>query len=226
MKKVIVLDTEGISGKRPYNIGYLIGDLHGNIYVKRSFACMPCIWENLESAIRFAQENVREMTHKNIQEIFENPDNKYTWANIDEIREIFISDIISHGITEIWAYNCNFDKNGLKRLFGYDFFDRYKVNWLDIWSAIVMTKCLSKKFVKFCKANNLVTENGNCKTSAEAVTAYLENDPNFTEEHTALSDCLLEYKLLIIAKKTKKKIDGKVCQPWRLVKNFCEVNGL
>ena len=66
-KNVCVLDVEGMSGKRPYNIGYIIGDLHGNIKIRRSFALMPFIMENLSTAIKSAQETAREMTHRNIQ---------------------------------------------------------------------------------------------------------------------------------------------------------------
>jgi hypothetical protein len=114
----------------------------------------------------------------------------------------------------------------MNRLFDDDTMTKINCDWLDIWSAIVMTKCLSKKYVKFCKENGFMTEKGNCKTSAEVVYAYLTNNTNFVEEHTGLSDAKIEYDILIMAKKTKKKIDGTVANPWKLVKNFCEINGL
>ena len=98
------------------------------------------------------------------------------------------------------------------------------ISWLDIWSAIVMTKCCCKKYVKFCKKNGFMTEKGNCKTSAEVVWGYLTNNPNFEEEHTGLADCEIEYKILLTAKSTKKKIDGTIRNPWKLVQQFCEQN--
>ena len=36
MKKFIVLDIEGMSNCRPYNVGYIVGDKKGNIYLDTS----------------------------------------------------------------------------------------------------------------------------------------------------------------------------------------------
>lgn len=224
-KKIIVLDVEGMSGKRPYDVGYIVADFKGNILEERSFACLPCVWENLSNSMKTALKNVKEMTHRNIKEILESPD-KYNWSTIEQIRTTLIDDILKYKVKEIWAYNCSFDKSMMSRLFDDDTLTKINCEWLDIWSAIVMTKCVTKKYVDFCKANKFMTDRGNCKTSAEVVYAYLTNNINFVEEHTGLSDAKIEYDILMIAKKTKKKIDGTVSNPWKLVKNFCEINGL
>lgn len=224
-KNVIVLDVEGMSGKRPYDVGYIIADFKGNIYAERSFACLPCVWENLATTMKTSQETAKQMTHRNIREILETPD-KYNWVTIADVRNSLIADIVEYNVKEIWAYNCSFDKGAMTRLFADDTLDKLGIVWLDIWSAIVMTKCLTKKYVRFCKSNGFVTEKGNCKTSAEVVFAYLTNNTSFEEEHTGLSDCKIEYRILLSAKATKKKIDGTLVHPWRLVQKFCEVNGL
>ena len=221
-KKIIVLDVEGMSGKRPYDIGYIVADLKGNIFIERSFACMPAIMENLSGAIRTAEKYVRDMTHKNISEILQTP-SKYKWSMDNDIKQTLVNDIIENKVSEIWAYNCNFDKSMITKLCG-DL--GVNVIWLDIWSAIVMTKCLTKKYVKFCRENGFITEKGNCKTSAEVVYRYLFDEVGFEEEHTGLSDTKIEYKILLTAKKTKKKIDGTLKQPWKIVKKFCESNDL
>lgn len=218
-KNIIVLDVEGMSGKRPYNIGFLVADLKGHIYEEYSFAIMPAIWENLETAIKTVQIAPKEMTHKNIQEILQN-NKKYQWATIEDFITKINEVIAKYNIKEIWAYNCIFDKTAVSKLCNLN------VVWLDIWSAIVMTKCLTRKYVKFCRKHGFITEKGNCKTSAEVVYAYLTNDEDFEEEHTGLSDCHIEYEILLTAKKTKKKIDGTLTQPWKLVKQFCEMNEL
>lgn len=224
-KNFIVLDTEGMSGGRPYNIGYIVANSDGKIIAQRSFACLPCVMENLNNSLKSSQKEVTKMTHKNIEEILCNP-HKYQWCTISNVKDALISDITEYDISEIWAYNVTFDKGEINRLFNDDIMHELSIEWLDIWSAVVMTKCLTKKFVKFCKKNNFLTEKGNCKTSAEVVYAYMTKNIDFKEEHTALEDCKIELELLLWAKKTKKKIDGTVKNPWRLVKNFCEVNGL
>lgn len=218
-KNIIVLDVEGMSGKRPYNIGFLVADFKGHIYEEYSFAIMSAIWENLETAIKTVQIVPKEMTHKNIQEILQN-NVKYQWATIEDFVTKINEVIAKYNVKEIWAYNCNFDKMAVSKLCDLN------IVWLDIWSAIVMTKCLTKKYVKFCRKHGFITEKGNCKTSAEVVYAYLTNDEDFEEEHTGLSDCHIEYEILLTAKKTKKKIDGTLTQPWKLVKQFCEMNEL
>ena len=224
-KNIIVLDVEGMSGKRPYDVGYIIADFKGNVYEERSFACMPCIWENLATSMKTALETVKEMTHRNIREILESPQ-KYNWSTIEQIRESFIADVMKYHVSEIWAYNCSFDKGMMSRLFDDDTLAKVNCEWLDIWSAIVLTKCCTKKYVKFCRENDFLTEKGNCKTSAEVVYAYLTKNIDFSEEHTGLSDCKIEYEILLYAKQSKKKLDGTIANPWKLVKNFCEERGL
>lgn len=228
MKKIIVLDVEGMSGKRPYDIGFIVCDKHGNIYETFSLACMPCIWENLSTTFCTAQEKAREMTHRNIKEILETP-TKYQWLTVDEVLKNLNNAIARHNVSEIWAYNCTFDKSMIAKLIG-DKASEYpnicQIKWCDIWSAIVMTKCLTRKFVKYCKSNNFVTDKGNIKTSAEVVYGYLTKDKGFEEEHTGLSDCHIELKILLSAVKTKKKIISDIRQPWKLVRDFCEREGL
>ena len=64
-------------------------------------------------------------------------------------------------------------------------------------------------------------------TKAEIVYKYLFNDLTFEEEHTGLSDCKIEYKILLKAIHSGKKIDRKEkCPAWRIFKTFCEMEGI
>ena len=66
-KPFVVLDVEGnVLLVRPYNIGYIIADRYGNKFLEKSFAVLPCIWENLQNCMQ-----AKEMTHNNIQEILQ-----------------------------------------------------------------------------------------------------------------------------------------------------------
>ena len=209
-KPFVVLDVEGMSTCRPYNIGYIIGDKFGNIFLKRSFAILPCIWENLQNCLQ-----AKEMTHKNIQEILGDIENstarKYIYNSIEEVKKLILSDFIKYKVNEVWAYNAAFDKNSIKRLFGNDWnmIDNL-VTFYDIIPAIVHTRLLKKKYVKWCNENGFITAKGNVMTKAEIVYKYLFNDLTFEEEHTGLSDCKIEYKILLKAIHSGKKIDRKV----------------
>lgn len=226
-KKIIVLDVEGMSGKKPYDIGFLIADKKGNVIETFSFACMPAIWENLSVTFVTSQEKVKVMTHRNIEEILRSPE-KYKWSTIEEILLTLNNAIARYDVSEIWAYNCTFDKTAIDKLISNinDYPFLAKVKWCDIWTAIVMTRCLTKKYINFCRKNAFVTEKGNIKTSAEVVYAYLTKDKYFEEEHTGLSDCKIEYLILLTAYKSKKRMSGEVRQPWKLVKDFVEREGL
>ena len=70
-KRIMILDVEGLSTCRPYNIGWIIGDKHGNIYSEESMAILPCIWENLKNCL-----HAKEMTHKNVEEILSDIENE------------------------------------------------------------------------------------------------------------------------------------------------------
>lgn len=206
-KPFIVLDVEGMSTCRPYNIGYLVCDKYGNIFLERSFAILPCVWENLQNCLQ-----AKEMTHKNIQEILGDIENstsrKYIYNSIEDVKKLILSDCIKYNVKEIWAYNCAFDKGSLKRLFDKDWemLDNL-VTFYDIIPAIVHTVLLNKKYVKWCNENGFITKKGNVMTKAEIVYKYLTGNKNFIEEHTGLSDCKIEYSILLTAINSGKKID-------------------
>lgn len=215
IKYFMVLDVEGMSTCKPYNVGYIIGDKHGNIVMERSFALPECIWQNLQNCF-----HAEEMTHKNVEEIladFGSGDKrKYDYVSNAEFKRIFEQDIKSFNIKTIWAYNVNFDKGALARL--YEIIPLPDVEFADIWSAVTYSRCMTKKYVNFCIKNGFVTEKGNIKTSAEVVYAYYTKNILFEEEHTGLADCHIEYKLLLWAYATNKKLVKKhPRQIWRVM---------
>lgn len=224
-KKIMILDVEGLSTCRPYNIGWIIGDKHGNIYESESMAILPCIWENLKNCLQ-----AKEMTHKNVEEILNDIENetdkrKYIYNSAAEAKKKILDTIIRNKVKEIWAYNCPFDKSSLKRLFDKDWeMLNNLVTFYDIVPAILHTKLLTKKYIKFCNEHRYITPKGNVMTKAEIVYKYLTNNLIFEEEHTGLSDCKIEYQILLAAFKTKKKINKDSKPVWRILKKFCEAN--
>lgn len=214
-KMRMILDVEGMSGKRPYNIGYLIGDGKGNIYHENSIALPQTIWENLANCA-----HAREMTHKNIEEILADfgaeDERKYNYLSITDFIETFLEALRRFKVKEIWAYNCSFDKSEITNLFGD--IPMPDVEWCDIWSAVTYSRCMTQKYIDFCLENGFVTEKGNIKTSAEVVYAYMTKNPTFCEEHTGLADCYIEYELFQWAKSSKQKMVKKHPTPiWKVM---------
>lgn len=229
-EKFIVLDVEGMSGVCPYNVGYIVADRYGTIYKERSFALPENIAINICECNRVQQ--AIEMTARNAQEILMDFKNsyfkrKYRAVSNDDFKKKLIKDIEKHKVKKIYAYNMSFDKKGLCMLFDNDFNTVFKnMEFVDIIPIILHTKLLTKKYCNFCIANGFITEKGNIMTKAEIVYRYLFDDLTFEEEHTGLADSRIEYKILLKAFQTHKKINYKPCQAWYELKKFCKTNNI
>lgn len=227
MEKFIVLDVEGLSTCRPYNIGYIVGDKSGKIHEKHSYALPETLWENFCGTMNL--EAVTPMMCKNIQEIladYGKEKRKYQYISIVDFQKEFENTIKRNKIKRLFAYNVSFDKSSLKRLFGEEIFSKIDLQYCDILSTILYTKLLRKKYVNYCIHNGYITEKKNVQTKAEIVYRYLTKKHDFIEEHTGLADVLIEFEILLTAFKTKKKMVTSPCCGWRELKNFCTINNI
>lgn len=226
-KKFMVLDVEGNSAVKPYNVGYVIADNDGKIYVKRSIALPDCIWENLANAIRYGI--CADMHKKNVEEIlsdFNKPKRKrkYLAIGITQFWEMFSHDVTKYKVKELFAYNVTFDNSALYRLFG-ERFNELDLQPKDIISGLLDTRLKNQRYLDFCCENGYITEKGNFQYKAEYTYQFYTGDTNFIEEHTALSDVLIELELLLWAKRAHKKIDWNVRQAWQELSNYAESIG-
>lgn len=233
MKKFMVLDVEGYSTCRPYDVGFRVVDKSGKVYEEYSVAFMPAIFENLCEMCRHhnndGMRSANEMAHKNIQEILSDKDGKYKKCySADNFFYCFMAILTKYSIKRIWAYNCTFDKGAIYRLFGEERFNIISnlVTWCDIIPAITYTYLLSADYVEFCKSNNFITEKGNIRTKAEVVYRYLTGDINFIEAHTGLEDTKIETFILLTAMGKTKNPHYTPIQAWKVIKEFCECEGI
>jgi hypothetical protein len=77
--------------------------------------------------------------------------------------------------------------------------------FIDLWLMALETICCKKSYQVFCAESGRYNKKGNCKTNAESVFAYLINEPNYCEEHTALEDSKIELEIFIACIKSHKK---------------------
>ena len=197
-EKIIVLDTEttnSLDDPICYDIGFIVCDFEGNIYSKHSFvnADVFCNNELMESAFfkdkiptywEQIKEGERTLTSfKNI---------KWTLRHIMKENEI----------TKVFAYNCRFDYISLVTTERYLTKSKYRyvlpygTEFHDILALSRYILKDDKTYADFCIKNNYLTTYGKNRHTAEIVAQYLF-DKNFTEEHTALADCEIEYKILL-----------------------------
>lgn len=227
-KKFMVLDVEGQATCQPYDIGYIIGDKEGNVKRRRSFALLEFMPINAEHSKKI--EVCKLMTSVNHEAILLDK-NQIKWKKVtrEQFIKIFFQDIEDFDIGEIWAANVKFDKGSLSRLLTneeYGFLCK-KVEFMDILEAITQTRLLTQKYLKFCKENKFLTDKGNFQYKVEVVYRYLTNNVNFVEEHTGLSDVMVEYDILRVAMKSGKKYREKLQSPiWKILKDFAIEKGV
>lgn len=231
MRKFIVLDVEGYSTCRPYDVGFKVTDKSGKTWEEWSCAIMPSILENLDYKYRHTQcsdlADANRMATCNIEEIMNDNSGKY--VKIFSVEKFFnglLSIISKYQIKRIWAYNCTFDKKALERLFGEEKFSILTnlVEFCDIIPAILYSKLLCKDYVQFCKKNGFITDKGNVQTKAEVVWKYLSGNLDFSEAHTGLEDVQIETKILLEALNETKSPKRKPCQAWKILREFCLEN--
>lgn len=197
-EKIIVLDTEttnSLDDPICYDIGFIVADFEGHIYSKHSFvnADVFCNKELMESA-HFKEKipTYWEQIKKGERTLTSFKNIKWTLRHIMKENEI----------TKVFAYNCRFDyistattERYLTKS-KYRYFFPYGTEFHDILALSRYTLKCESEYRKFCEVNNYLTQRNANRYTAEIVAQYLF-DKNFTEEHTALADCEIEYKILM-----------------------------
>lgn len=86
----------------------------------------------------------------------------------------------------------------------------------------VQTLTKIKKYSTFCFENGLKSSTGkSVATNAESFYAYLTNNANYKEEHTAMEDSKIEMAIFLACLKTHKKFTKNVhCFDCRENKTF------
>ena len=211
-KFYMVLDTETVADARiPYDIAWVTIDRKGN----------TCAEFNQLTAEVLQGETTRYLVKKDSFSKRKAPfyleDAPAPIMPFEHIRD-YTRSILDHnkGNIAVVAYNAAFDVKVLNDysnvLCGEKFFDDDVEIW-DLWNMALNTVCDSSNYVRWCIDNGFITEKGNISCSAEAVYSYLFNEPNFVEDHTALSDCRIEAKILTEVFKRKKKLCTEYCNP-------------
>lgn len=104
------------------------------------------------------------------------------------------------------AYNISFDKSALEkthfRTFGREFEEIENIQLLDIYNLACNTMLNTDEYRAYCEEhetgdNRFISEKGNYKTGAEACYAYLTQNGDHIESHTALNDVKEETEILL-----------------------------
>lgn len=190
-------ETSGV-----YDLGYIVVDNEEIVY-ERSFVITDVFYKtNLMESAYYADKLPQYYNGLKTGE----------WEPVSFLTawRTFKADVSEYNVKDVWAYNCLFDVKALNstlKTLSNDYahyFLPFKTNLRDVWdyaSNITGTT----KYLRFCEEQGLFTNNGNPKTSAEAVYRFITGKHDFEECHTALKDAKIEYEILKAAKKKHKK---------------------
>ena len=190
----VIFDTETVSLNHPfcYNIGYTIVNLEERkILCSRDFVCEQ-VWHNIPlfSTAYYADKRpiyISAMKGKTCK-----------MNKIGFITQKMIKDFDAFNVEKAFAYNAPFDEGVFN--FNCEYFkianpfDNIPI--IDIVPYVHKTIAFNKDYQAFCEQYKLFTESGNYSTTAESVYKFITNNPDFNEDHTALSDSLIEKDIL------------------------------
>lgn len=220
---ILILDTETTGDfAQPFvhDLGYCIIDKDFNILTQKRFLtkqARACKW-----ALNYS-EFYRSKASLYDSEIENGTVEIKAWNDI--VKELY-NDIKTYKVGCLSAYNLAFDFRALNFTehflnndsnFIADLFDKKRL--LCIWNLACETILQDKEYKEFCKSNGYITQAGNYLTNAETTYKYITNKLNFKEDHTALSDVLIEKEILEhIIKQEKGKVEyGLAYNCWKKV---------
>lgn len=205
MEKILIIDTEttnSLDDALVYDIGFIVADYNGSIYEKHSFVVADIFCDKeLMSSAYFAEKIPTYW--KEIKE------GSRTLTSFNNVKWTLRHIMKENNITKVYAYNCRFDYLALATTqrwltkSKWRYFFPFGTEFHDILAlSRHCLKCVDT-YREFCKANNYLTQNKANRYTAEIVARYFFNN-QFVEEHTALADCEIEYKILLAC----EKLDG------------------
>lgn len=220
---ICVFDTETTSLQKPfcYNIGYIIADVEDadcQILVKKNFV-VEQVWHNpmLFSTAYYAEKRplyVSEMRAR-----------RAVLEKFGYITQEMCRDFKRYQVERAFAFNSGFDD----RVFTFNCdwfrcinpFDTVPIS--DI-RGFVHEFIVGQKYFEFCDTYGKYTDSANYSTTAETVYEFITDNPDFTEEHTALADSEIELQILIEAIKAGADLNGdylaKRSIPRRVLRDF------
>ena len=195
------LDTETFGGaskpKGIYHLGGIIHNRKGEILGSFNYLIME----------HYGEIKKDDYAKKNFHLYQQYVENGITTAVTTEQQAVeAVNDLFNYfNVNYVMAFNSGFDftKTLCKQLLeGREF--------IDIWLMALQTICQLKKYSKYCADNNFITNKQKAKTSAEVVYAYLTNNAEYIEEHTAFEDSKIELEIFLACLKSHKKFTKNI----------------
>ena len=209
-EKILIVDTEttnSLDDALVYDLGYIVADYHGNIYHRGSFVIADVFLDKELMSVAYFVEKIPQYW-KEIKQ------GTRTLTSFRNAKWILRHVMVEYGITKVYAYNCRFDYMSLATTQRYitsskwRWFFPYGTEFHDIL-ALSRHTLKSEDYKQFCRDNNYLTKRNSARYTAEIVAQFLF-DRDFIEEHTALADCEVEYKILLACRDLDSEYETKM----------------
>lgn len=192
--KIIVFDTETVDVEHAfcYNVGYCIIDTESKETLLKRDYVVEQVWEN---KMLFSTSHYANKKSLYISALRGRRASIKHWGHI---QQRMIKDIETYGIEYAYAFNSPFDI----RVFDFNSEWFKSSNALDYVETIDIRGLINKllfsdEYKAFCEENGFYTESGNYSGNAETLTKFIRQDIDFVEDHTALSDSLIEADIIL-----------------------------
>lgn len=213
-KYILVVDVEtanSLDDALVYDIGFIVADLHGNILEKASYAIHEIFTLRPElMASAYYAEKVPAY-FKEIQS------GERVLVDFYTARRAMLDFMKKYNIKEVYAYNASFDARALNTTFRYltkskfRWFFPYGTKMKCIWSMACDTILQQKTYKKLALENAWFTASGRYFLSnAETAFRYMTGEHTFEEQHKGLDDVLIEYQIMLHARRQKKKMNSNI----------------
>ena len=223
-KSIMVLDTETCDLKgHVYDVGYTIANKRGEIVTSYN----ALVLEVFTDAEKMMGAFYAKKLFSHYAPMLDRGEiSLVPWMDIVAQMRY---DISLHNVNVMAAYNLGFDRRVMRQthsLLGDGSPICGKVEQLDLWQFAYETKLSQKRYASIAREQGWVSAAGNIKTGAEFAYRFCSGDFGFIEDHTALSDALIETEIMADCFRQKKAVPyGKVNgAPWRIVNKKAKEN--
>lgn len=191
---ILVFDTETVDVEHAfcYNVGYTIVNIETREKLLKRDYVIEQVWEN---KMLFSTSYYAEKKQLYINALRGRKASIKHWGHT---MQRMIKDIQEFNVEFAYAFNSPFDV----RVFDFNSEWFKTSNALDYVQTIDIRGLINKllfsdEYKAFCEENGYYTESGNYSGNAETLTKFIRQDIDFVEDHTALSDSLIEADIIL-----------------------------
>ena len=214
----ILLDTETVSKQGQtlvYDLAWLVIDNNGNVIEEHNFIIdevysdFPALFDSQFITYGKYLWYSDALAHGMLESV----------SAFDALNALYLS-MCEYNVSFVTAYNVPFDLRAINEtckqfevlnpLDVYEHLTGVSLNIMDLW-RLAKSHIVTKPYKQFCADNGFLTDkHKKPKTSAEIVYKWISDNVDFVEDHTALSDCLIEVEIYVKCKRKKKRIPESV----------------